>query len=166
MPLKPKRVFSAEARARMSASHVGKRLSEAHRLALGRAHRGIVHTPECRKRISETMTGRKYSPERRTASGKGHTQYPGITQRDRNLRKNYGITELQYVKLLYKQHGVCAICGKEERRVVRGTLSWLTVDHNHVTGKVRGLLCSQCNWCLGAYEAVKDKYEKYLKEAA
>jgi len=61
----------------------------------------------------------------------------------RKLMKNYGITLDEYNKLLEKQGGGCAVCGKspDSRR--------LHVDHDHKTGAVRGLLCSGCNTALG-----------------
>lgn len=51
----------------------------------------------------------------------------------------------EYDTLLQRQKGVCAICGrKPEERLV--------VDHDHSSGKVRGLLCSPCNLGLGIFE--------------
>lgn len=71
--------------------------------------------------------------------------------RCRNLRLNYGLTPDQYSALLSRQAGVCAACRKPEtawsKRANR--LKMLSVDHNHKTGKVRGLLCSACNSALG-----------------
>lgn len=48
----------------------------------------------------------------------------------------YGITKEQYLVMLTKQNGCCAICGKGKP---------LVVDHDHKTKAVRGLLCKQCN---------------------
>ena len=53
----------------------------------------------------------------------------------------HGLTVPEYRALHQKQHGCCAICGKKPRHLV--------VDHNHITGKVRGLLCHHCNSLLG-----------------
>lgn len=64
--------------------------------------------------------------------------------------KLYGITSDQYYSLLVKQCGVCAICKKPETSLSRsGKLRRLSVDHNHETGKVRGLLCFRCNVGIG-----------------
>lgn len=52
-----------------------------------------------------------------------------------------------YRDLYLAQKGLCALCGKPE---TNGNL--LVVDHDHQTGKVRGLLCSLCNLELGKYE--------------
>lgn len=69
--------------------------------------------------------------------------------RNYEYKIKYGITIEQYQKLFEKQHGLCAICGKPETRIHRGSVARLSVDHNHETGKVRGLLCNHCNHCLG-----------------
>jgi hypothetical protein len=62
-----------------------------------------------------------------------------------NIRR-YGITVDDYDRMLVAQNGVCAIC-----RQPCLTGKRLAVDHDHATGKVRGLLCSNCNQGLGHY---------------
>lgn len=71
--------------------------------------------------------------------------------RNKNLKKNFGITLEEYTRMLDFQGGVCAICGKEETRIDprRGIVSSLAVDHDHKTGMIRGLLCYTCNMALG-----------------
>jgi hypothetical protein len=69
---------------------------------------------------------------------------------DRNKKqtaKIYGITVEEYDSMLERQGGVCEICGQGERSVGRtsGKIYNLAVDHDHTTGKIRGLLCSTCN---------------------
>lgn len=66
--------------------------------------------------------------------------------RDAYLRRTYGITEDDFNKMLERQGGACAICGKRQR------YQNLAVDHDHVTGLVRGLLCKRCNEGLGRFE--------------
>lgn len=61
--------------------------------------------------------------------------------------KKYGITPLEYQELLMKQKGVCAICSKTCIYKLR-----LSVDHDHKTNKVRGLLCGNCNTGLGKFK--------------
>jgi hypothetical protein len=59
--------------------------------------------------------------------------------------------------MLAAQWGLCAICGKGENTLGGGSgktpmvLMVLSVDHDHHTGKVRGLLCSACNRGLGSF---------------
>jgi len=77
--------------------------------------------------------------------------------RKQELRKKYrkyGLTEGWYEEQFAKQNGVCAICGKPEMRLhnMTKTLMPLSVDHNHATGKVRGLLCWGCNLTLHRVE--------------
>lgn len=67
-----------------------------------------------------------------------------------SLKQLHNITTEQYNKMLKEQNGVCAICGKPETKKDRvGKTQRLSVDHNHNTNKVRGLLCQKCNSILG-----------------
>ena len=74
-----------------------------------------------------------------------------INRKDSSLFYNYGIRLSEYNALLEKQRGVCAICGNSETKMQsrgRGgekNLDSLQVDHDHETGKVRGLICWKCN---------------------
>ena len=61
------------------------------------------------------------------------------------LTKQYGISLETYNEMFENQQGCCAICGKHQAEFKRS----LAVDHDHVTGKVHGLLCSGCNNTLG-----------------
>lgn len=63
------------------------------------------------------------------------------------LVKKYGITREDYDYLLNLQGGVCAICSGVDGDKTREQR--LSVDHCHKTGKIRGLLCNNCNRCLG-----------------
>lgn len=60
------------------------------------------------------------------------------------LKYLYGILPEQYIDLLEKQRGVCAICHRPER-----TRRRLSVDHDHDSGVIRGLLCTNCNAGIG-----------------
>jgi len=62
---------------------------------------------------------------------------------------NYGITLEQYQALYKMQGGVCASCGHPETRMYKGNVRNLAVEHCHTTGRVRGLLCHDCNTALG-----------------
>lgn len=73
--------------------------------------------------------------------------------RRKKLLKLYGITDADYQRMFAEQDGACAICGSKETRVVYDSEPpRLVVDHNHITGKVRGLLCHQCNTRLSVVE--------------
>ena len=86
-------------------------------------------------------------------------KYPERT-RATNLKQKYGITQNDYDKTLNIQNNKCAICERDMNEY--GKI--FCVDHNHTTGKVRGLLCDPCNYGLGFYEKHKDKYIEYLKK--
>lgn len=75
-----------------------------------------------------------------------------------NLAK-FNMTLDEYYKLCDKQNNLCAICGKPETVFNQFGLRNLCVDHDHNTGKFRGLLCSQCNHLLGN---AKDSIETLL----
>jgi hypothetical protein len=71
------------------------------------------------------------------------------TKRQNYWRSRYGISEQEYQCLFAAQGGVCAICGNAETRTHKGVVQVLSVDHDHVTGDVRGLLCYACNTGIG-----------------
>lgn len=58
-------------------------------------------------------------------------------QRRNHLKGRYGLTEKQYQQMMRRQKGRCAICEQPGMK--------LHIDHDHDTGKVRGLLCLPCN---------------------
>jgi hypothetical protein len=76
---------------------------------------------------------------------------------------NYGITIEQYESMLVKQNNVCAICLRTETATNRGKVKRLAVDHCHKTGKVRGLLCHNCNTTLGKYEDKPELIKKLIE---
>lgn len=76
--------------------------------------------------------------------------------RDGILRRNFGISLIEYNEILLKQNNVCSICKKPEKDIYKktGILKNLAVDHCHnaeLKGimKIRGLLCASCNNILG-----------------
>lgn len=80
-----------------------------------------------------------------------------------NLRTRYGITVNDYDILLEKQNNSCAICGKHVSKLSRR----LSVDHCHESNKIRGLLCSNCNFGIGYMQESTEIMERainYLKK--
>ena len=66
--------------------------------------------------------------------------------------KKYGITYDDYERMFTEQQGCCAICkSSNPKGKWAGNLRAFCVDHNHVTGEVRGLLCNLCNQGLGNF---------------
>ena len=60
------------------------------------------------------------------------------------IRDKYGIRYHQYLEMLEKSEGMCAICNRNTEK--------LCIDHDHATGKVRELLCRSCNQGLGQFQ--------------
>lgn len=67
-----------------------------------------------------------------------------ISYRGHILKKKFGISREEYDSMLLRQNGVCEIC-----KLPCKTGKSLAVDHNHETGKIRSLLCRDCNITLG-----------------
>lgn len=63
----------------------------------------------------------------------------------RKFKSDANITFEQFNEMYDKQEGKCRICGRHQTELKRR----LSVDHNHTTGKIRGLLCGKCNFMLG-----------------
>lgn len=68
------------------------------------------------------------------------------------LKRYYGMTGEEYGAMLAAQKGVCAICDQPETAMFKGVPKVMHVDHDHATGKVRGLLCGCCNGGLGLFK--------------
>ena len=112
---------------------------------------------KCRKKYRKKTKHiiKKYNRVRyRTHNGFNYSQ--------KNRWKRYGITPDDYNRMFGEQNGVCAICGTHQSELNRS----LDVDHDHKTGKVRGLLCRNCNIGLGNFQDSKDlllRTIEYLK---
>ncbi len=63
-----------------------------------------------------------------------------------HLKRKYGMTVADYDAMLVAQDGGCAICGGQPNGRWKHKFH---VDHDHATGKVRGLLCHRCNMMVG-----------------
>jgi len=77
-------------------------------------------------------------------------------------KARYGITRADYLVLLDAQHGGCVVCGRIPKNGQR-----LVTDHDHGTGKIRGLLCHDCNLTEGKYKGHPEWLERmaaYIRE--
>jgi hypothetical protein len=93
----------------------------------------------------EPLTGGDYT----TTNAEGRKRYQRewraknrLRSKSNDLKKSYGICIERYHEMLEAQDGKCAICKADAR---------LAVDHCHVSGTVRGLLCHKCNRALGLF---------------
>lgn len=114
--------------------------------------RGKYLRPNCKS--CENKRSRAYHHANRDKRVKQISEY--------GKRSKYGIAPDEYEKLVASHGGKCGICGMEE---VIGRA--LAIDHDHKSGKVRGLLCSNCNNGLGRFKddiALLAKAIKYLED--
>lgn len=115
-----------------------------------RSKKGTTPKPHCKE--CERIKSRKY-----------HTDHPlpKEIKRERSLRKSFGIGLKDYNEMLVKQGGCCAICGTDSCSTGKS----FAVDHDHQTGRIRGLLCRSCNTALGQFKdsiAMLQEAIKYL----
>ena len=86
--------------------------------------------------------------------------------REYRLKKLFGLDEATYQELSNKQNNLCAICDQPNRWYIEGRKHYrLAVDHCHIDGRIRGLLCNRCNLCLGWFEDRREVILKYIEEA-
>lgn len=111
--------------------------------------------PRCKSCVSvANRKWREANPERhRKLVDQWHEENPERRRltRFRSTLRSYGLTISEYDSMVDAQHGVCAICQQPEStpdNLSRGPRR-LTVDHCHETGRVRGLLCQNCNSGIG-----------------
>lgn len=103
---------------------------------LERAKRRLQEDPEKRKAANQSS---------RLWQKKNRKRYKYLL-----LKNCFGITEEFYNTLKKEQNDVCAICKRPETTITKhGHLKDLAVDHDHSTGKIRGLLCGSCNRGIG-----------------
>ena len=94
-----------------------------------------------------------------------------LNQQRSYLKRTYGITLQELEELLAAQRDCCAICKqhwthcrKWRSSHYRGTfLENLSIDHDHATGRIRGLLCGQCNFAIGRLD---DEPDRFMRAAA
>ena len=128
-------------------------------------------TDEAKKNRSEAAIKRYKDPAKRAAMSSNHfnheineelveitgKSYSWVTGRLRFVRKTYGLSSSALLEMYKKQGNTCGVClGPPQKR-------GLVVDHDHKTMKVRGLVCSNCNVCIGF---AKDSPENLEKLAA
>lgn len=99
------------------------------------------------QKIAKQKEWVKANPDKVKAIHKRYRDAHKEQNKFRDLKRRYGISKDEYETLFEKQGGVCAIC----RHPQTGRKKLLDVDHDHVTGKVRGLLCNPHNRALGIF---------------
>lgn len=101
----------------------------------------------CKLCVAASM--RRYRDNNRVEHNKKAVAWCAVNKkrvRGYSLKRKYGVSRSRFDSMLMAQDGVCAVChrlntfGRE-----------LCVDHNHKTGRVRGLLCHRCNTAIGFF---------------
>ena len=121
----------------------------------------IKHSKLCKECFKQKQ--REYykaNKQKCNKASKAYYENHKDNHRDYGFKKRYGISLEEYNKILEEQSGVCAICGSTEPDKSK---KYLSVDHDHETGKVRGLLCSYCNRGLGSFKESHGLLKKALE---
>lgn len=114
---------------------------------------------ECQR--GKAKNWRSHNKERVKATSKAHYEANKTRSRNKTLLRDTGFGIETYNTLYSEQGGRCAICGKAQAKS-------LDMDHDHKSGKVRGLLCNNCNRGLGLFKdspEVLRNAAKYLELA-
>jgi len=85
---------------------------------------------------------------------------------NRHLMGKFKISRIDYERMLREQDGKCAICGSDKPSINGKKPKHFAVDHDHITGNVRALLCTKCNAGLGNYKdspSLLRKAARYLE---
>jgi Recombination endonuclease VII len=102
--------------------------------------------------MAQTLSQKKYWT---TSKGKA-------AQRRKNYKRLYGITPEQYEVMFEQQRGLCRVCDRPSLH------QRLAVDHCHLTGFVRGLLCNACNTAIAQLQDSPERARRaaeYLEKA-
>lgn len=119
-------------------------------------------------RIERNKQAKKYYEKRSTLSLERRVYFK-IRTRNASLKRKYGITYDEFENMFLSQHGLCGICGQGLKRSSEkgwGGKREACVDHDHKTGKVRGILCRGCNLSLSMIEdeVFQQKSNQYLSK--
>lgn len=164
-----------EAKKKISLANKGRVFSDEWRENLSTAHKGQVSWRKGKKFVDEKVSKekrrayrKKWAAEnkdrvlevnrswrkknRKRLNALARARYRKNTQKelDRIRLKKYGITGEEFRAIIEKQGTKCPICN---RNITKNP----TVDHDHVTGKIRGLICSSCNLAIGNADDSPDR---------
>ena len=109
---------------------------------------------------------KEYAKAQRRAYYQKNKEHVKLRNHGNRVKRQYGLSREQHDAMIDSQGNCCAICGRPQRPSSRNR--WLCVDHDHVTNKVRGLLCDGCNFALGAFDTVEllESAQRYLEHCS
>lgn len=118
----------------------------------------IVNFPAVKPKVNKRGFSSLCRPCHRRATKASAARYPEkLAARKRRYQvRKYGLTLDQHAAMLRAQDGRCAIC------LTKPSVD-LCIDHDHATGRVRGLLCGRCNKALGGFKDDQDALLRALK---
>ena len=120
-------------------------------------HRPDGFTCQCKFCIRKSKRKYRQTPKGIQTEKKYQQSEKGkLGCKGRTLKFKYGITLNKHKQMYAEQNGQCLICSKLVNYMD------IVTDHDHLTGKVRGLICRSCNTCLGWFENHKQVLLKYL----
>ena len=106
---------------------------------------------------------REYMRRYNQAYVKANRERLAEANKRRHIERFYGLSAEAYDALVADQGGLCAICRKPEKALTRGwKVHSLHVDHDHLTGKRRALLCAKCNMAVGVFENHQYEISAYV----
>lgn len=97
------------------------------------------------KEIARRWHSENWRTNKAVVSERKKKYYNALKQKDARLRKKYGMSIKDMEAMLAAQGGVCAVCKSPKPN----TKDLWVIDHNHTTGRVRGVLCGRCNSMIG-----------------
>jgi hypothetical protein len=143
------------------------RSSARQKTAAGKAYRAVWQRNNRDKVIATTKRWQKKNPEKTKSILTAWNKKNPVKIKTYYLKRMYGLDYESYIRLLEAQNGLCYLCNKPETQKRRGVTISLAIDHCHVSGKVRKLLCARCNTVIGMIEEdlpLLEKMMKYLKD--
>lgn len=108
-------------------------------------------TPEAHRLRSRLWRDANLERARELDRQRNQTEHRKAQQYRNNLERKYGIKFEEYAYKLRIQDGRCAICGKSNEQFDGKRRRNLHLDHAHGSGKIRGLLCTHCNFGIGHF---------------
>lgn len=110
--------------------------------------------------LNDTVRWDNLSKEERLRRARKYEANKSVPRRWRRIKRLYGLSKQDYDDLLHRQGGGCALCSSSDTKTIVGVFY---VDRCHETGRIRGLLCLDCNMALGKLGDTPDRIARVLE---